>query len=323
MASSPKLIRLNSEAQKVCPSGSNGRPRVAVLMSTYNGEKYLQEQVDSIAAQEGVEVEMFVRDDGSSDGTRKLLKEMSSMSKGCISSWNLTYGENLGFLESFERLLISASGCDWYAFSDQDDVWLPNKLLSAVDSLCLAKASLYASTVEIVDEKLETIGRNDFPGLTYTIAAELIRHRLAGHTMVWSDALQSDIHSMGKLPCWSHDQHVIIAALISGTDMVFDESPHVLHRRLTSSVTPGGAGLVKRLRHELDMLWNPGHRWNREALAIAVGNIHGADITNGDRAFLQKCAAHKKIGIISDPEFNCGLAAGNAEACLSVLLGRF
>jgi hypothetical protein len=235
----------------------------------------------------------------------------------------VTYEENLGFMESFERLLMSASGCDWYAFSDQDDVWLPDKLISAIDSLCLTKADLYTSAVEIVDEELATIGRNDFPGLTYTIAAELIRHRVAGHTMVWDDDLQSDIHSMGKLPCWSHDQHVVIAALISGADMVFDESPHVLHRRLASSVTPGGAGFVKRLRHELVMLWNPGHRWNRGALALAIENTNSANIADGDRAFLQKCAAHKRLGIINDSEFNCGLAAGNAEACLSVLLGRF
>ncbi|MFU0811277.1 MAG: hypothetical protein ACFWTL_06460 [Atopobium sp.] len=81
MASSPKLIRLNSVDNQIRPIRSNERPRVAVLMSTYNGEKYLQEQVDSIAAQEGVEVEMFVRDDGSSDGTCKLLKKMSSVSR--------------------------------------------------------------------------------------------------------------------------------------------------------------------------------------------------------------------------------------------------
>ena len=110
-------------------------PRVAVLMSTYNGERYLREQIDSIAAQRDVEVFLWVRDDGSCDETRALLLEFSKKPRGSILSWKVEMGDNRGFLGSFENLLTGAEGCDFYAFSDQDDYWFPEKLTKAIVAL--------------------------------------------------------------------------------------------------------------------------------------------------------------------------------------------
>lgn len=299
------------------------KPRVGVLMSTYNGERYLMEQIETIAAQEGVEVVLCVRDDGSKDKTREMLEEVSRSSIGCISSWNIELGENAGFLGSFEKLLMGAEGCDFYAFSDQDDFWVPEKLVRAVAALEASGADLYASAVDIADEDLNPIGRNDFPGLAYTIPAELIRHRLAGHNMVWSEGLQREILRFGSLSCWSHDQHIVLANLLAGKNMVFDRSSYVLHRRLQNSVTPGGAGLAKRLRHELRMMWNPGLAWDRAALAKEMLELPEAKVSEADRRFLAECAERKRFALAFDKRFDCGLTAGNVEARASVLLGRF
>ena len=321
MCDTPRLLFADTKTAK---SADNGFiPRVGVLMSTYNGERYLMEQIETIAAQEGVEVVLCVRDDGSKDKTREMLEEVSRSSMGCISSWNIELGENAGFLGSFEKLLMGAEGCDFYAFSDQDDFWLPEKLVRAVAALEASGADLYASAVDIADESLNPIGRNDFPGLTYTIPAELIRHRLAGHNMVWSEGLQREILRFGSLSCCSHDQHIVLASLLAGKDMVFDQSSYVLHRRLQNSVTPGGAGLAKRLRHELRMMWNPGLAWDRAVLAKDILAIPDAELAVSDRRFLDKCAEHKRLSLARDPAFNCGFAAGNVEARLSALLGRF
>lgn len=321
MSHTPTLIKVSTAERGAEPTSV---PRVGVLMSTYNGAKHLQEQIDTIAAQEGVQIAMFVRDDGSSDDTGDLLRQLSKRPYGCIQSWKVELEENVGFLASFERLLSCASDCDYYAFSDQDDFWLPQKLVRAIGLLEQHEgAELYSSAVEIVDQELNPIGHNTFPGLAYTIPAELIRHRLAGHTMVWSDALQKRIIDLGALPCWSHDQHVVIAALLSGMDMVFDEDTNVLHRRLLTSVTPGGAGISKRIAHEARMLWNPGHAWNRSALALKILSLGGANLQGDDARFLKECAARKRFALLRDPACDCGLSLGNAEARLSVLLGRF
>ncbi len=132
--------------------------RVAVLMSTYNGEKYLREQMESLFGQEGVDITICVRDDGSSDGTVAILREYAEANKIILYT-----GENLGCVQSFRELTRLAPHCDYYAFCDQDDVWLPKKLLNAVEVLEKEDDTiplLYATSVTVVNEKLEQIVKN-------------------------------------------------------------------------------------------------------------------------------------------------------------------
>lgn len=77
--------------------------RVAVIMSTYNGEKYISEQIDSILSQTGVEVELFIRDDGSKDNTVKIIEEYEQKH----SNVHVDIGINLGFRQSFIQELLS------------------------------------------------------------------------------------------------------------------------------------------------------------------------------------------------------------------------
>lgn len=91
---------------------------VQVVMSTYNGEKYLKEQIDSILSQEGVDVRLYIRDDGSSDRTTDILASYQEHKNVKIEK-----GNNLGFAKSFLTALDECDEADYYAFSDQDDVW--------------------------------------------------------------------------------------------------------------------------------------------------------------------------------------------------------
>ena len=101
--------------------------KVCVLMSTYNGEKYLKEQIDSILKQKGVKVNLLVRDDGSTDNTLSLLEEYKK--KGLL---DYCCGSNMKPARSFMELLSIAPDSDYYAFSDQDDYWEHDKLFNAV-----------------------------------------------------------------------------------------------------------------------------------------------------------------------------------------------
>ncbi|MCZ9310873.1 glycosyltransferase [Weissella koreensis] len=102
---------------------------IAVLMSTYNGEAYVEEQILSIFNQiydlDKWNLELYVRDDGSSDDTRNILKRLSL-------EYNINVditGPNLGFAKSFYKLLSDVDA-DYYFFADQDDIWLPKKIFS-------------------------------------------------------------------------------------------------------------------------------------------------------------------------------------------------
>ncbi len=130
--------------------------KVTVLLSTYNGEKYLPEQLESLVAQKGVEVDILVRDDGSKDSTVALLSAWQE--KGLLRWYT---SSNLGPGKSFMHLLQSAPAGGYYAFCDQDDVWLPEKLrltmdkMRAVELANPGKPIIVHTDMYVVDENLK------------------------------------------------------------------------------------------------------------------------------------------------------------------------
>ena len=131
--------------------------KIAVLLSSYNGEKYINEQIDSIVAQEGdFELDLWVRDDGSSDNTHQILQEYADRN---LLRWYT--GENLRTAKSFINLLHTCGDYDYYAFSDQDDFWKPDKLLRAINKLKdQSQPAMYFSNAEMVDSDLNNLGRS-------------------------------------------------------------------------------------------------------------------------------------------------------------------
>lgn len=101
-------------------------PEVVVLMSTYNGERHLVEQIESVLNQEGVDVRLMIRDDGSNDKTVEIARKYTD---------DVVIGENIGYRYSFLELIKNAPEADFYALADQDDIWLPKKLITAVEMI--------------------------------------------------------------------------------------------------------------------------------------------------------------------------------------------
>ena len=115
---------------------------VCVMMSTYNGERYLEEQVLSILNQKGIETYLIIRDDGSTDNTCRILDKLCLLNTDRIKVYK---GKNIGYNKSFLKLLGYAEGYDYYAYADQDDYWLPDKCLRAINILSnkVLKTTLY------------------------------------------------------------------------------------------------------------------------------------------------------------------------------------
>ena len=134
---------------------------VLVLMSTYQGEAYLREQLDSILAQRGVEVSLLVRDDGSKDATCRILQDYA----GKYPRIRYYIGENVGFIRSFSDLMKKALAedrqPDFYALADQDDIWYPEKLYTACQALQSKDATkplLFSSNSMKVDSSGHELG---------------------------------------------------------------------------------------------------------------------------------------------------------------------
>lgn len=164
---------------------------ILVLMSTYNGEKYLKEQIDSILAQKNVEVTIRVRDDGSTDGTIRILEEYQKCGK-----LNWYSSTNMGPAKSFLDLVYNAPlKYDYYAFCDQDDYWKEDKLYKAIERLehFDDKPALYHCELEIVDENLEHIKMTRNCNKTKFIDQTLMVFYIPGCTMVFNNCLMRKI----------------------------------------------------------------------------------------------------------------------------------
>ncbi len=198
---------------------------VCVLLSSYNGELYIKEQIDSILAQEGVNINLIVRDDDSSDSTVNILEEYSS--KGLLSYYT---GKNLGWKRSFMEMLISAPSCDYYAFSDQDDHWLPNKLHNAIK--CIEQLqngpNLYISNTIYWKDGKTRVTRKKKPFISKERC--LIWSLGPGCTMVFNQQLKKLVQEAPPKIETPHDKRVQQVAALFG-HIYFDMNPYILYRQ--------------------------------------------------------------------------------------------
>ena len=128
---------------------------IDILMATYNGEKYLEEQIDSILGQTYKNIRLIISDDCSTDNTKNILKKYQE--KENIEIYYQK--ENLGYVKNFEFLLQKVEN-EIYMLSDQDDVWMSNKVEDTLKKLEQDNADLVFTDLEIVDENLNTIDKS-------------------------------------------------------------------------------------------------------------------------------------------------------------------
>ena len=128
------------------------KEQIDILLATYNGEKYLKEQIDSILNQTYKNIKLIISDDCSTDGTRQILKQYEEDTRVKV----IYQEKNLGYIKNFEFLLKQVEN-EIYMLSDQDDIWLPKKVEKSYETLKKEDADLVFGDLEVVNEKLETI----------------------------------------------------------------------------------------------------------------------------------------------------------------------
>ena len=127
--------------------------QVDILMATYNGEKYLKEQLESILNQTYTNIRLLINDDCSTDKTIEILKEYEQKDNRIYVQYNK---ENLGSIKNFENLLSRVEN-KYFMLADQDDVWMPQKVEKSLDKITKENADLVFTDLEAVDENLKTI----------------------------------------------------------------------------------------------------------------------------------------------------------------------
>ncbi len=206
---------------------------VQVLMSTYNGEKYLKEQIDSILSQENVEVSLLIRDDGSTDKTLSILEKIVK------ENTNVSYyiGKNIGAAKSFIDLVNQSKEADYYAFADQDDVWNSKKIISAIEKIenDTNIPSLYISALEVVDEELNTIEIKKVSG-NLCFEGEMVKNFATGCTMVFNKKLCNAIKTYNPSYIIMHDSWITRVCYAIGGNVVVDENTYIKYRQHGNNV---------------------------------------------------------------------------------------
>ncbi len=211
--------------------------RVLVLLSSYNGEKYIKEQIFSILNQEEVDVHLIIRDDGSKDGTCSVIESfkdtrislIKSNNIGCIDSFSCLVKEALKFIDEY----------DYFAFSDQDDIWLANKLIAGVNKLSKLNdctvPQLYGCNMNIVDENNNFIRKCHKADLTMRKGVLLIDSRIPGCGMVFNrEAVKLYSLNPPKGGLY-HDHWMLLIGLFFGK-VLYDSKPYINYRQHANNV---------------------------------------------------------------------------------------
>ena len=269
--------------------------KTIVLMSTYNGEKYLREQLDSLLNQDLRPTKILIRDDGSRDDTVNLLEDYASQ----YNFIDYYCGKNIGPAKSFFELINKAEGYDYYALCDQDDVWFEDKLSTAVNMLEKEDKNiplLYAGRFILTDEKLnklksdvsELYSFNDF-------AHSLIYHTAPGCTFVFNEAARKQIikYDVNKEYCVIHDAIIHKVVTMFGK-MILDFEPHMYYRQHKNNVYGLTAQKTVEFFHRINNFINGTVKNYRSSTAKSLLNVYGDECSKENRHLLEIVANYSK-----------------------------
>lgn len=222
-------------------------PKVLVLMATYNGKEYLNKQLDSILSQVGVNVHVLVRDDGSIDGTLEILNEYTHT--GVVKVIKAKIDDKHGAMNNFYNLLRIAqteysNDYDYFALSDQDDVWYKNKLEVLINDIKekSTKPQLVYCNYEVIDQKGGVVVQNvdEQIGLFPTDPRTLLfTNSFAwGHSILFNKVLFKEISFKQDIleSNFPHDAYLAKFAVLSG-GLNYEPSVLVSYRRHTENVS--------------------------------------------------------------------------------------
>lgn len=227
-------------------------PRIALLLSTFNGARYLRAQLDSLLAQTHAEWRLIWRDDGSSDGTAAVMQAFAAeMEPGrcqCLAG----SGRHLGVAASFMALLRQAAedpANDAVAFVDQDDVWLPEKLArgaAALDRAASDRPVLYCARQILVDAELCRIGVSEPPARRPGFPASLTQNVATGCTVVLNRTALDLVARSAPSAASLHDWWCYLLVTASGGTIIQDAEPVLLYRQHGSNMVGAPPSLTRR-----------------------------------------------------------------------------
>lgn len=255
--------------------GSNA-PLVAILLCTYNGARFLAEQLDSLTAQTHKNWVVIASDDGSTDQTLEILQQYQS--KWPSGKLTIRSGPQKGFCQNFLSLACDPNiRADYYAFCDQDDVWLPEKLKVALENISsnqqVKVPYLYCGRTKYVNENLKPCGMSPLFVFPPSFRNALVQSIAGGNTMVFNQATKWVLEKVGPVEVPSHDWWIY--QVVSGVEGIvfYNPKPYVLYRQHEFALVGGNNSFPAKLERVIMLLQGRFQGWNTQNI-IALKQIN-------------------------------------------------
>lgn len=234
--------------------------KILVLMSAYNGEKYIEEQIKSIFNQKGnFDIHLSIRDDGSKDNTISIIEKLIKK----YDNIELIIGRNIGCNSSYFELFKHASTKKnyyyYYALSDQDDIWLESKLLTGINRILKESIDgpiLYGSPSYLVKDDLVPYGTTQYKNKEISIYNTIIQNIVPGHSQIFNRQLlelliiKVDINNV-----YVYDSWITNVATVFGT-VLFENKPNTLYRMHNENVVGYGNSKFNWINERIKRIQN-------------------------------------------------------------------
>jgi glycosyltransferase involved in cell wall biosynthesis len=248
-------------------------PHVAILLCTYNGEAYLREQLDSYLAQTHGHWTLIVSDDGSTDRTLAILESYRTT---CGRPIIVREGPRNGFAQNFLSLIRDPmGGYDYYAFSDQDDIWLPDRLqrgLAALTDIAADKPQLYCSRTRLIDGQGNDIGLSPLFQKQPDFRNALVQSIAGANTMLANEATRLLLAQTAvETPIVAHDWLAYLIVTGCGGTVIYDPEPTLLYRQHDGNLIGANAGVRNRVRRVTKMVGGRFRDWNAQNIKVLNG----------------------------------------------------
>lgn len=206
---------------------------ISIAMSTYNGERFIREQIDSILEQTYSNLELIITDDGSSDKTVEIIQQYQKNDKRIKLYQNET---NLGFVKNFGKAISLCEG-DYIALADQDDMWKKDKLKVFLANI--GENVLIYSDSLVIDEYSSNLGKEYIRPKRDLVSgannrAFLLGNCVSGNTMMFTKELLKYILPIENISF--HDRWIVFVASTYGS-ITFTEEPMTYYRRYSEQIT--------------------------------------------------------------------------------------
>jgi glycosyltransferase involved in cell wall biosynthesis len=221
---------------------------VAILMATYNGEKYISKQIDSILDQKEVNVHLYISDDSSEDNTVNIIEEYKlKFPDNFKKLFHVKFrSPSKNFLSLFAKI---PDTYDYYAFSDQDDVWFENKLKNSINKIN-ENYDLYCGRTENVNEDLVTLGYSPLFKNGPDFRNALVQSIAGSNTMVFNNKIFNLIKPSFNFNVPMHDWWIYILTTFVNYKVYYDPIPQLFYRQHQNNFNGSNTGLrnlIKRI----------------------------------------------------------------------------